>query len=118
MVSRSTSFGPSAGTNDTESTIGSAYNFPGSGVIKKLRICGYNGVADKAGTGILYLYFKKIAGPFEFACKLGEGLTDVYPLPTEEIDVDIPYTVGEQLTVKFKGAESTEEVTVSITMIE
>jgi len=119
MVSRSVSFGPSAGTADTESTIGSAYAFSGSGSIRKIRINGYGGVTDKAQNGILYLYFKKLAGPFEFAV-LGASneITVGGARPTEEIDVDIPYQVGEQVTVKYKGAEASEEVTVSLLLIE
>lgn len=119
MVSRSTSFGPSAATADTESTIGSAYSFPGSGTIKKIRIAGYNGVTDKATAAILYFYFKKLAGPFEWACYgAGEEITVGGKRGTEIIECDIPYDVGEQITVKVKGAEALEEVTVSITMVE
>jgi hypothetical protein len=119
MVTRSASFGPTATVADTESTIGSAYSFPGSGIIKNLRIAGYNGVTDKATSAILYLYFKKLAGPFEFACYgAGEEVTVGGKRPTEIIQVDIPYNVGEQVTVKVKAAEALEEVTVSLTMVE
>lgn len=123
MVSRSTSFGPTAATADTKTTIGSAYQFPGSGVIKKVRVCFYQGVIDKATTGILYLDFKKLAGPFEFAVGGSIGITTTSGatgpnIPTEEIDVDIPYSVGEQITVSLKMAEALEECTVSITMVE
>lgn len=118
MVTRSTSFGPSAGTADTESTIGSAYSFGKSGRIYEIRVCAYNGVADKAGTAILYLYFKNLAGPFEYAVELGAGLTDVYSAKESIIPCSIPYNVGETVTVKLKGAEALEEVTVSLGLEE
>lgn len=121
MVTRSTSFGPTAiGTADTETTIGSAYSFPGSGVIKKLRVVFDQATADIGMQGILYLYFKKLAGPFEFVVgaisgKLTAGEVSV---PATEIDVDIPYVVGEQVTVKMKTTEVTADATVSICMVE
>ena len=90
MVSRSVSFGPSAGAADTESLIGSAYSFPGTGTIKKIRITGYQGVTDKADNGILFLYFKKIAGSFEWSCYgAGGEITVGGRRPTEEIETDI-----------------------------
>ena len=119
MVSRSTSFGPTAATADTKTTIGSAYTFARTGTIKKIRIAGYNGVTDKATASILYLDMKKISGPFEFACYgAGEEITVGGKRATEEIDVDIPYENGEQVTVSLLAAEALEEVTVSITMVE
>lgn len=119
MVTRATSFGPSAGTADTESTIGSAYSFGKSGRIYEIRINGYGGVTDKAQNGILYLYFKNMAGPFEFAvCGVSNEVTVGGARPTEVIPCDIPYNVGEQVTVKYKGAEASEEVTVSLGLQE
>lgn len=123
MVTRSTSFGPSAATADTETAIGSAYTFSKSGRIAKLRICFYQGVIDKATAGILFLYFKNLAGPFEFAVGGSIGITTTSGatgpnIATEEIDVDIPYTNGEVITPKLKAAEALEEVTLSITMVE
>lgn len=119
MVTRSTSFGPTAATADAKTTIGSAYSFPGSGTIRKIRIAGYNGVTDKATSAILYLDFKRLSGPFEFACYgAGEEITVGGKRPTEEIDVEIPYTVGEEVTVSLKAAEALEEVTASLTLVE
>lgn len=119
MVTRATSFGPSAGVADTESTIGSAYNFGKSGRIYEIRLAGYNGVTDKATAAILFLYFKNLAGPFEFACYgAGEEITVGGKRPTEIIPCDIPYSVGEQVTVKLKGAEALEDITVSLGLQE
>jgi len=121
MVSRSVSFGPTAVSADTKTTIGSAYSFPSSGRIKKIRFCAYQGVVDKSTTAILYLDFKRLSGPFEFAVggTVGVSGTDSgIAMPTEEIDVDIPYQVGEEVTVSVKAAEALEEVTVSLTLVE
>jgi len=119
MVTRSTGFGPTAATADTETTIGSKYSFPGSGKIAKIRVAGYNGVTDKATSAILFLYFKRLAGPFEFACYgAGEEITVGGKRATEVIECDIPYVVGEEVTVKVKAAEALEEVTVSLTLVE
>ena len=123
MVTRSTSFGPSALTADTETAIGSAYTFSKTGRIKKLRFCFYQGVIDKSTTGILYLNFKNLSGPFEFAVGGSIGITTTSGatgpnIQTEEIDVDIPYTNGEQITPKAKMSEALEEATLSITMVE
>lgn len=119
MVTRGTSFGPTAATADTKTTIGSAYTFGGSGVIKKIRVAGYNGVTDKATAAILYLDFKKITGPFEFACyAAGEEITVGGKRPTEIIDVDIPYKLGDEVTVSLKAAEALEEVTISLHLVE
>jgi len=122
-VSRSTSFGPTASVADTETTLGSAYTFANAGVIKKIRLAFYQGVIDKACTGILYLKFKRLSGPFEFAVGGSMGITTTSGatgpnIPTEEIDVDIPYDNGEQVTVSLKSAEALEECTASITMVE
>lgn len=123
MVSRSTSFGPTAAVADTKTAIGSVYSTGGSGVIKKIRMCFYQGVIDKATTGILYLDFKKQKGPFEFAVGGSIGITTTSGatgpnIPTEEIDVDIPYVLGEEITVSLKMAEALEECTVSLTLVE
>lgn len=119
MVSRSTSFGPTAATADTETTIGSAYTFATSGTLKKMRVTGYNGVTDKATAAIVYLSFKKLQGPFEFACYgAGEEISVGGKRATEEIDIDIPYDNGEVVTVSMKAAEALEEVTISLTMVE
>jgi len=119
MVSRSTSFGPTAAVADTKTTIGSAYTFATTGHIKKIRVTGYQGVTDKAEASILYLEFKKLSGPFEFACyPAGGEVTVGGKRPTEVIEVDIPYDNGEQVTVSIKAAEALEECTVSLTMVD
>jgi len=65
------------------------------------------------------LDFKKIAGPFQFACYgAGEEVTVGGKRQTEEIDVDIPYSVGEQITVSLTASEALEDCIVSITMLE
>jgi len=65
------------------------------------------------------LYFKKTSGPFEFACYgAGEEITVGGKRPTEVIPMDIDYNNGEQVTVKFKGAEALEEITISLSMLE
>lgn len=121
MVTRSVSFGPSAGAADTESTIGVAYTFAGNGRIKKIRIAYQNAVVAKAYAALLYLYFKKLTGPFEFATGGVGGLTaagTVYGWTTEEVDVDIPYDNGEVVTVKLKASETVAEVTISLLCVE
>lgn len=121
MVTRSTSFGPTAiATADSETTIGSAYQFPGSGVIKKIRVVMDQVTADIGMQGILYLYFKKLAGPFEFAFGAisGKLTAGEVAIPAQEIDVDISYSVGEQVTVKIKASEIIADATVSLTMVE
>jgi len=119
MVTRSTSFGPTAATADTKTTIGSAYAFPGSGNIKTIRVAGYNGVTDKATSSILTLDFKGLAGPFEFACYgAGEEITVGGKRATEEIDVDIPYNVGMNVTVSLTASEALEDCIVSLLMVE
>jgi len=121
MVTRSVSFGPTAASADTETTIGSAYSFPTSGRIRAIRYCAYQGVVDKSTTAILILDFKRLSGPFEFAVggTVGVSGTDSgISMPTEEIIVDIPYQVGEEVTVKVKPSEALEEVTVSLTLVE
>jgi len=119
LVTRSTSFGPTAATADTKTTIGSAYTFAQTGNIKKVRITGYNGVTDKAESSILTLDFKRLAGPFEFSCYgAGGEVTVGGKRPTEEIDIDIPYDNGEVITVSLTASEALEDVVVSITMVE
>lgn len=118
MVTRSVSFGPTSPTADTEGTIGSAYTFPSHGRIVKIYVTGMNGVAAKSGAAILYLYFKRLLGPFEFAICTMQGLTDVYPLPINAIDVDLPYDNGEVVTVKIKTSETQTEMTVSLLCVE
>jgi len=123
MVTRSTSFGPTAATADTKTTIGSAYTFAKIGRLRQIRVNYYQGVIDKATTGILYLDFKKLSGPFEFAVGGSIGITTTSGatgpnIATETVDIDIPVDNGEVLTVSLKMAEALEECTVSVTIVE
>lgn len=119
MVSRSHAFGPSALTADTDSTVGTAYKVPKGGVIKLIRFCFYQGVIDKATTGILYLKTDVQKGPFEFAVGGSIGITTTSGatgpnIATEEIKVNIPVGPQEEITISAKMAEALEEATVSI----
>ncbi|RLI42935.1 hypothetical protein DRO69_09820 [Candidatus Bathyarchaeota archaeon] len=120
-ISRSIAFGPTTVTADNKDKIGSAYSFPQNGVIKKIRFCAYQGVVDKATTAILYLEFKRLSGPFEFAVGGTVGISGTdsgISMPTEEIDVNIPYKTGEEVTVKLKASEALEDVIVSLLIVE
>ena len=119
MVTRSHAFGPTALTADTKTTIGSAYKVPQAGVIRKIRFCFYQGVIDKATTGILYLESDQQKGPFEYAVGNSIGITTTSGAtgpncPTEEIEVSIPVIAQEEITMSAKMAEALEEGTVSI----
>jgi len=120
MVTRSISFGPTAGTADTATTIGSAYTFSNSGRLKKIRIVWDQATADIGIHGVLFLEFKRLAGPFEFAVgaitgKQTAGETAILP---NEIDIDIPYENGEVVTVKLRATETATDVEVSLLMVE
>ncbi|MFQ6116226.1 MAG: hypothetical protein ACE5NG_19360 [bacterium] len=122
MPSYGKSFGPSALTADTKSQVGSDYTVPHSGVIKQIRYCFYQGVIDKATTGILYLESDRQKGPFEFAVGGSIGITTTSGATgpnaqTEVVEVDIPITQGEILSVHVKAAEALEEATISITWL-
>lgn len=119
MPSRSHAFGPTALTADTKTAIGSAYKVPQAGVIKRIRFCFYQGVIDKATTGILYLESDQQKGPFEWAVGGSIGITTTSGatgpnIATEEIEVHIPVKAQEEITVSAKMAEALEEGTVSI----
>lgn len=61
--------GPTACAADTETQIGGANisMLPGGMYrIKKIRVCFYQGVIDKATTGKLELKIDKVSGPFKF----------------------------------------------------
>lgn len=119
MVSRSTSFGPTAGTADTKTTIGSAYTFSKKGKIVAIRVNGYGGVTDKAQNAILILNFKNMSGPFEFAVKSAVNeITVGGGTPTEVVPVDIPYENGEVVTVSLTCSEAQEDCIVSLKFIE
>jgi len=121
MVTRSTSFGPTAlGTADTETQIGSAYTFATTGRIKVIRVVFDQATVDIGMQGILFLYFKKLTGPFEFVVGAisGKLTASEVSIPAQEIEVDIPYDNGEVVTVKMKGTEILADVTVSLICIE
>jgi len=120
MVTRSIAFGPSAGTADAKTTIGSAYTFATQGRIKQIRCVWDNATADIGVHGQLSLDFKRIVGPFDFAVggltskqTAGEGM-----VPTIVIDVDIPYSNGEVVTVSLKATETATDVEISLTLEE
>jgi hypothetical protein len=119
MVTRSHAFAATAATADTETTMGSAYKLPKGGTIKRIRFCFYQGVIDKATTGILYLKSDVQKGPFEFAVGGSIGITTTSGatgpnIATEEIECSIPSGAQEEWTVSVKMAEALEECTVSI----
>lgn len=121
MVSRSTVFGPTAiATADSKSTIGSAYSFGGSGTIKKIRVVFDQVTADIGMQGILHLEFKKLAGPFDFVVGAigGKGTAGETAIPATVIEVDIPYSLGEEVTVKMTTTEIIADATVSLTLVE
>lgn len=120
MVSRSVSFGPTAGTADTKTTIGSAYTFASSGKILKIRYVADQATADIGLNGILYLDFKRLTGPFEFAVGMlqGKATAGEGSAPVNEIDTDIPYQNGEVVTVSVKTTETSADNTVSLTCVE
>jgi len=119
MPSRGHAFGPTALTADTKTAIGSAYKVPVAGTIKRIRFCFYQGVIDKATTGILYLESDQQKGPFEFAVGGSIGITTTSGatgpnIATEEIEVNIAVKAQEEITMSAKMAEALEEGTVSI----
>lgn len=119
IASKGHAFGPTALTADTKTTIGSAYKVPKGGTIKLIRFCFYQGVIDKATTGILYLESNVQKGPFEYAVGGSIGITTTSGatgpnIATEEIKVNIPVDPEEEITMSAKMAESLEEGTVSI----
>jgi len=119
MVTRSHAFAATAATADTKTTMGTAYKVPSAGTIRRIRICFYQGVIDKATTGILYIETDQQKGPFEFAVGGSIGITTTSGatgpnIQTEELQVSIPVKAQEEITVSLKAAEALEEVTVSI----
>jgi len=92
---------------------------PTAGVIKKIRFCFYQGVIDKATTGILYLESDRQKGPWEYAVGGSIGITTTSGatgpnIRTEEIEVHIPVEYKEEITLSAKMAEALEEGTISI----
>lgn len=113
----SKSGGPTASAADTKTAIISSYTIPRSGTVKQIRVSSYNGVADKAGSGILHFESDQNPGPNEFAISSGAGLTDVYSHPTDVINCNIPVSKGELITISTTFAEAEEEVCVSFTWV-
>jgi len=104
---------------DTKTTIGSAYTFAATGRIKKIMVTGYQGVTDKAESGVLTLNFKTLTGPFEFACVASAGeITVGGKRNPQVIDVDLPVKNGEVVTVSLTTAEALEDCVVSLLFIE
>jgi len=118
MVTRGHAFGPTAMTADTETTVGSAYKVPTAGTIKRIRVAFYQGVIDKATSGILYIKTDQQKGPFEFAIGgvncIATTSGSSGSIPTEEIECAISVKAQEEVTVSCKMAEAQEEMTVSI----
>lgn len=111
----SKAFGPTAGTADTKTPIGTDYTVPKGGRVTQARVTAYNGVADKAGTAILTIETDRQKGPFEYAVSLGGGLTDVYSLKESVIPISgMTLAQGEILTVSLTCSEATEDAIVSI----
>lgn len=117
--------GPTACSADTETLIGAAKIslLPGGTYrIKKIRVCFYQGVIDKATTGILELKIDKVSGPFKWAIGGSIGITTTSGatgpnIPTEEIDVDIPVPGSAEVGIYCTFAEAVEEVTASISYV-
>jgi len=111
----SKSFGPTNTTADTKTKIGSDYTVPKPGTVTQIRVAGYNGVADKAGTAVLHIESDRQHGPFEYAVNLGSGLSDVYPLKESVIyPQGLRFQQGEIISVYLTSAEALEDVIVSI----
>lgn len=118
MVSNSTSFGPTAMVADTKTQVGSTYTIERDATIKKIRITGYNGVTDKAESCILTLECSRTKGPFEWSCYMAGGEVTVGgKRPTEIIEVDIPVTQGETLSVYGTASEALEDCIVSLSYV-
>ena len=120
MVTRGVSFGPTAGTADTKTTIGSAYTFALTGRIKQICVSGSNQTADKSTSAILTLDFKRLSGPFTWSVNfpgnvVGDGGG---PVGNSPIDVDIPYENGEVVTVSLTCSDTEDDCIVSLTCVE
>lgn len=118
--------GPTACAADTETQIGGAAIslLPGGTyTIKKIRVCFYQGVIDKATTGILELKIDKVSGPFKWPIGGSIGITTTSGatgpnIPTEEIDCDIRNVPGSaEVSIYCTFAEAVEEVTAGITYV-
>lgn len=118
MVTRSHCFAATAATADTKSAMGSAFKLPVAGTIKRIRVCFYQGVIDKATTGKLTLESNLQKGPWEFAIGGSIGITTTSGatgpnIATEEIECSIPVALNEEITISLTMAEALEECTVS-----
>lgn len=123
MTTYGQTVGPTASAADTETQIGGAdiTLLPGGPwTIKKIRVCFYQGVIDKATTGILELKIDTVKGPFKFPIGGSVGITTTSGatgpnIATEEIEVDIPDVPGNAgVGIYTTFAEAVEEVTAGI----
>jgi len=113
----SKSGGPTATTADTKTAIISSYTMPSGGTIKMIRYTGYNGVIDKASTGILTVESDRRKGPWEYAVDIGgtwATTSGASPTQVNKIPCNIPVSQGEQITVSLTTAEALEENCISI----
>jgi len=105
---------------DTKTQIGSDYTVPKGGRVTQIRYAFYQGVIDKASSGILTIETDRQKGPFEFAVGGQIGITTTSGAtgpnaPTELIPVSgLNLTQGEVVSVYLTTAEALEENTVSI----
>jgi len=116
----STSFGPTAATADTKTTIGSAYTVPKGGRVTQIRLSFYQGVIDKATSGILTIETDRQKGPFEYAVGNSIGITTTSGAtgpncPTEVIVVSgLNISQGEIVTMSLTMSEALEECVISM----
>lgn len=115
---KSKSGGPTAATADTKTAIISAYTMPMGGRIKAIRLSFYQGVIDKACSGILTFETDRQKGPFEYAVGGQMGITTTSGatgpnVSTELIPVDIAVSQGEQVTISLTMSEALEECCIS-----
>jgi len=93
---------------------------PKGGRVTQLRACIYQGVIDKATTGILTLETDRQKGPFEYAMGGSIGITTTSGAtgpnaPTEVIVIQgLSLSQGEIVTISLTTAEALEECTVSM----
>lgn len=114
----SKSFGPTSTTDNTLTTIGSSYQFPGQGfTVKKIRLAygEITATIEVAGHLIIIVPGQK-GSPFVYAFGNGGGgaANDRAQTKAEEILCNIPIPPNVTVTVKALTAEEVAEVTVSL----
>lgn len=110
----SKAFGPTTTTADTETKIGGAdYTMPSSGKVRRIRVCGYNAVAAKAGSAKLVLKSDRQNGPFEYAINLGGGALDTMSETNEIAAPAISLSQGEIISFNITSAEAVTDCIVS-----